>query len=280
MLPSTRCVSHASLVPLIQQTQERLHAPTFRKHSAINIIRILESAELLRPLPLDPPEAGGKAVRLYVLGFNGSWQPSALEALQAYRPAGVLCYFSALELHGLTTQPTPHYHLALFRPDPNPSSSEAKFDSSGRPPPLGIAAFSMDGVCCLLTGRDPKNLQGIQRRRLNPQCIVRVTTLEQTLLDCLHRPGSVGGAAAVFEAWETGVPKVKVDQLWMLLDAIGDTNLIRRTGYMLEHHQGDPALINRIRSVLALRRSDGPPASLLPSIPYTNTANDWHLKTP
>ena len=51
-LPSTRCISHASLVPIIQRTQKALTSGTFRTYSAVRIIAVLESAELLRRLPL------------------------------------------------------------------------------------------------------------------------------------------------------------------------------------------------------------------------------------
>ncbi|HEL3194429.1 TPA: hypothetical protein UMF74_001046 [Stenotrophomonas maltophilia] len=277
-LPSTRCISHASLVPIIQRTQKALTSGTFRTYSAVRIIAVLESAELLRRLPLTSPR--GRPVKIYVLGFNETSQPSALEVMQAYRPAGTLCYFSALELHGLTTQPTPHYHLAEFRPGRASSAVEPPAESSDKPQSLGVEVFTLEDVKCFLTSRDPNNLQGIQRRQLHSQCTVRVTTLEQTLLDCLHRPRSAGGPAVVFEAWASGLPRSNAAKLWALLDSIQNPNLMRRAGYMLEYHQTTSALLDQIRSALRGFPTDQPPESLLPGIPYSNTANDWHLRTP
>lgn len=275
-LPSTRCIGLGSLKPIIKAAQSKLLAPVFRKYSASRIVQLLTDSGLLTPIPLgalgakEPPT-------LYAVGFNLSALPSAFEVLQAFKPKGVLCYFSALELHGLTTQPAPHYHVATFRHDSE--SADRSFLQSDKPHSLGVEAFCYGGVDCYVTSREKRNLRGVQRRQLNSQSIATVTTLEQTLLDCLHRPASAGGPSVVFEAWEVGTPRISTDRMWKLLVEIADVRLARRAGYMLEVNGGDMALLDSIRELADLQSSEHPPETLLPGIPYVNTNNTWQLRT-
>ena len=50
------------------------------------------------------------------------------------------------------------------------------------------------------TRREAHRVVGVQTRYVNEKSRYRVTTLEQTLVDTLHRPHSCGGPAVVFEA--------------------------------------------------------------------------------
>lgn len=275
-LPSTRCIGLGSLKPIIKAAQSKLLAPVFRKHSASRIVQLLTDSGLLTPIPLGALGPKGPPP-LYAVGFNLPALPSVFEVLQAFRPKGVLCYFSALELHGLTTQPAPQYHVATLRQ--NSENAERSFPQSDKPHSLGMEAFTYEGVDCYVTSREKRNLRAIQRRQLNSQSIATVTTLEQTLLDCLHRPASVGGPSVVFEAWEVGTSRISTDRMWKLLVEIADVRLVRRVGYMLEMNGGDVALLESIREIADLQSSEYPQETLLPGIPYVNTNNKWQLRT-
>ena len=276
-LPSTRCLSLTQLKPIIKAAQARLSAPVFRRHSAVKIVELLNGSGLLTPIPLEQ-RASKKLPDLFAIGFNLPALPSAFEVLQAFRPNGVLCYFSALELHGLTTQVAPHYHVATFRSNVHESET-AIFAASDKTHSLGSPAFAYQGVDCYVTTRDRRNLLAVQRRQLNSQSIARVTSLEQTLLDCLHRPASAGGAPVVFEAWAVGTQRVRPNLLWKILSDIDDVRLYRRAGYMLEINAGDPSLLLKIKERSDLDDTLHPPDALLPGIPYTNINNNWRLRT-
>ena len=67
-----------------------------------------------------------------------------------------------------------------------------------------------------------------------------MTTLEQTLLDTLHKPWSCGGSSVVFEAWERGVPLLDEERTAEYLMKIGRFDLTRRGGYMLDNNNYSP----------------------------------------
>ena len=84
-------------------------------------------------------------------------------------------------------------------------------------------------------------MPGIERRFLNSQTLFRITALEQTLLDTLHRPPSCGGSSVVLEAWDTARGDMDEERLAAYLAKIGDEPMTRRVGDMLEqlgHHPG------------------------------------------
>jgi predicted transcriptional regulator of viral defense system len=83
--------------------------------------------------------------------------------------------------------------------------------------------------------RDPQYLVQTQWRFVHELSRIRVTSLEQTLLDTLHRPLNCGGAAVVFEAWDTGADRLDHDKLATLLHRINDLRLTRRVAYMLSY---------------------------------------------
>ena len=79
--------------------------------------------------------------------------------------------------------------------------------------PLGTEIFRFEGVGYYSNKRDASLVPGIQFRVVSPRCWLRITTLEQTLLDALMQPVRCGGAAVVLEAWETGVKQFDADRM-------------------------------------------------------------------
>ncbi len=279
-LPSIRCLPHAKLVGLLLEARGTVDSTFLRECSGIQLIQLLEKAAVIRPLPLQPAPSK-KPVRLYSVGFDpaGATIPAA-ELLQAHVPDGVLCYFTAIELHGLSTQPPPHFHVALKRPVDPKRTAPKTTSPSDKPLPLGTLEFSSEGTGYYLTRRGQDNLIGIQRRQLNPYCVVQVTTLEQTLLDCLHRPHSAGGAAVVFEAWEQGLARTSPDKVLALATTLGDPTLLRRTGYMIERFAPGSGAIETARHLVGQMPPHAPLPTLLPGIPYPRPDAVWGLRTP
>lgn len=282
-LASVRCLSHSKLTELVLEAREFTDSSVLKECSGAQLIRLLEDAAVLREIPLQQPASSKRRIKIYSIGFDptGPTIPAA-ELLQAHIPQGILCYFSAIELHGLSTQAAPHYHIAIKR------AADSKYKrsllnppppSSDRPLPLGTLEFFAEGVGYYSTQRDLTNLQGIQRRQLNPYCTVKVTNLEQTLLDCLHRPHSAGGAAVVFEAWEQGLKRTSPKKVLTLAAKIGDKTLLRRTGYMLQLHVPQSDVINDAKQLISGIPQEVMP-TLLPGLPYRNENEEWGLRTP
>jgi predicted transcriptional regulator of viral defense system len=175
------------------------------------------------------------ADQLFAVGLSADpAKLDPLEILTALEPDGVICYFSAIVLHGLSTQFPSHQHIAtLVAREPRRGRSAERHASSGVPP-LGSLRTTIEGIPYFSTERTASLVAGTQRRVISERLVIRCTTPAQTLLDCLHRPHSCGGPAVVFEAWEHA-PRVSTpDALVSLARTIDHPDLSRRLGYMLE----------------------------------------------
>lgn len=314
-IPSVRCVARPSLVRLLGKIRDRLAIPGHRRVSATNLLKLLVRGGLARPVPLADLKAGLPSDRLYAVGLGGD--PSQLdpvELLQAHAPRGVVCYFTALGVHGLTTQLPSHHHVAHLAPARTTSpisitarDEEGQVDDTvsdlsktavkrlagldalepGTTHSLGTREFTYEGLAYYSTHREAHRVAGVQRRYLNERTRFRLTSLEQTLLDTLHRPHSCGGPPVVYEAWETGAGRLNPERLAKLLERIGDPRLARRTGYMLDQY-GDvssPALANVLSRAWPVSASAGSLSEdsivpLLPGVPPTSVDPRWGVAVP
>lgn len=279
-IPSTRCFSQPDLVRHLLEARQSLNLTLLRRHSGIKLIALLEQAGVAQRIPITPLSSATKADRLYTVGFETntfvSLEPA--EILQAHIPEGVACYFTAIQLHGLSTQPAPHHHIAKMRPPIKQQMAAPPIVSEDRLASLGTAQFTLDDVPYYVTQRDPQWLRSTQQRQLNPYSRATVTTLEQTLLDCLHRPASAGGPAIVFEAWETGLSQTNPDRIISLAMTIQSESLVRRVGYMLDRFlESNRQVLDQLRADLEPVKH---PVSLLPGIPYHQNNVDWGVRTP
>jgi predicted transcriptional regulator of viral defense system len=214
-----------------------------------------------------------------------------LELLQAYLPDGVVCYFSAINYYELTTQVVAHHHVARLNPPRAKKSVEAvdttEPDLSGETVernPLGTDIFHFEDVGYYLNKRDISLVPGIQFRVVSPRCWLRITTLEQTLLDALMQPVRCGGEAVVLEAWETGVKQIDADRMVEHLAKIQRDDLDRRVGAVLEMIGADFAAstlghrLNAIRE--RLMTQDLPEIPLLAGFEFPERNNTWKVRTP
>jgi hypothetical protein len=285
-LPSTRCIARPALADLIRESQSVLDLPKSRLLSATAILEQLQDARVIRAVALQDPAHTVGRDRLFAVGLGVD--PEGLhpfELLQAHAPDGVICYMSAVAAHELTSQPVTQHHIA--RPETAPTrvavvdesvlttTVRSSTPSETRPHPAGRPAFVFQGIPYFVTRRDPRYLQSFQRRALNQSSQYRVTSLEQTLLDTLHRPMRCGGPAVVFEVWDNAAEQLRPERMRDLILRIGDPLLARRAGYQLEQQRGDidPA-------VHALASVDRAPVSLLHGIPYTNLNARWQVLVP
>lgn len=314
-IPSVRCIARPTFVRLLGELRDRLAIPGRRRVSATGLLQLLVRGGLTRPVPLTDLRTGLPPDRLYAVGLGvDPSQLDPVELLQAHVPHGVVCYFTALGVHGLTTQLPSHHHIAHLTPArAAPSVSATTRGANGQADdvaaifaemaaarlaglggldpgpvhPLGTREFVNEGLAYYSTHREAHRVAGVQSRYLNERTRFRITTLEQTLLDTLHRPHSCGGPPVVYEAWETGAGRLNPERLAALLDSIGDPRLARRAGYMLDQY-GDassPALADVLSRAWPAPVSDGLPGyhavvPLLPGVPSTAVDERWGVAVP
>jgi hypothetical protein len=214
-----------------------------------------------------------------------------LELLQAYLPDGVICYFSAINYYELTTQVVAHHHVARLNP-PRAKKRLAAVDAteprsageSVERNPLGTEIFHFEDVGYYLNKRDISLVPGIQLRVVSPRCWLRITTLEQTLLDALMQSVRCGGEAVALEAWETGVKQIDADRMAEHLSKIQRDDLDRRVGAVLELIGADFAASNLGQWLDAVRdrllTQDVPEIPLLAGLEFSEPNKTWKVRTP
>lgn len=285
-IPNVQWFSECHLRSLLLDVARKAEAsPT---PSGRTLLQMLLDSKLARPLPPDDFSDVSKPPAIYSLELGGTPSISPIELLQTTQPSyqkTVLCYFTALEHHELTTQETPHHHVAILKTPPRQTQPEIVpppvTANSSRQPKLGTLLFRYQGVAYYFTQRDAALMPGIQTVRYSPSCLVRVTTLEQTLLDTLHRPWNCGGPSVVFEAWERGLPLLDEARLAQYLQMIGRTDFTRRAGYMLEQFD-HLAADGDLRALLTdaknkVKSGSQPTIPVLPGVPSTRCDSTWGL---
>ena len=163
---------------------------------------------------------------------------------------------------------------------------ERTASAASRAPRGWTLLFHCQGVPYYSTRRLVHLVPGIQTRDFGPRSRIRITTLEQTLLDTLYKPFDSGGPEVVFEAWQEAVDSRRVDEerLVEYLRAMNFPATTRRLGAMLELVGLSPS--NKLRQLLEVsqekieRQSPYASISLLPGVAYQNLNASWLVKTP
>lgn len=292
-LPSVRCIARPALVAILLTVRDALAIPGHKRVTATTLLEVLRDAGIAHVVPLQDRAKDVRTDRLYAIGFGGaSTDLDPVELLQAHEPDGVVCYFTALALLGLTTQLPTHHHIAqlvsaeatrdvgVAASALDPTAGEGLERAPAALPSLGSKAFSYQGIPYYTTRREAHRVVGVQTRYVNEKSRYRVTTIEQTLVDTLHRPHSCGGPAVVFEAWGAAGDLVDGTRLTTVVHAIGDERLARRVGYMLT--QFAPALVDSVRDMLPASWSATGQAMipLLAGIPQTSIDSTWGVGVP
>lgn len=292
--PTVRCWTELSLKRLFKQIRDELAVENVAYElSQAALVEWLLRLNLATPLPAD-----GEAIYLLEIGASAETEVAPLELLMASNPAGVVCYFSALGFHALTTQSVEHHHVAELRHESpgaenaHPEAEEGEQPEQPQPPErrnrcgLGKLLFRFQGLPYYSTRRSARLVPGVQTRNCGPRTQVRITTLEQTLLDALAKPFHCGGPEVVFEAWQEGVAARRIDEerLVTYLRAMNYPTTARRVGVILELVGGVPGA--ELRRVLEAcqtaidRQSPHARISLLPGVEYQNVNESWLVNTP
>ena len=286
--PTVRCLSLTDAKILVAAARDANPSPDFQRVSASDLIELLEKSGILQPLKLvDTPRS---AFGVYAVGPQGVDKLDPIELLEAAVPVGVVCYFTALQYYGFTTQSAIHHHIAQIihretQPaKPRPSRSSAVSTTKASRNILGTQLFKFGGTPFYKTVRSAHTIAGIQFRQLNDRTIARITTREQTLLDTLHRPLSCGGASVVWEAWQHGMQDIDEARLLAHLQQIGDRKLWRRVSYMLQAAQHTPGKeLSKWRDNFRNEIKNSPEIPtipLMPGLPSLSVDSVWRLELP
>ncbi len=289
--PTVKCISKSNLRELLIEIRDEINAPGFKSVPATKLIRHMEQSRIITPIPVIDSENNRVADKFWAVGIGvDSASISPIELLEALEPIGVISYFTALQIHELTTQIPTHHHIAKLKDvflrknslqEITPITSKDKARTYDL---LGTKQFTFEGIPFYCTSRDRHWVPGIQSQYLNDKTIFKMTTLEQTLIDTLHRPLSCGGPSVVFEAWETALESINESRMVGYITQINDMRLNRRIGFMLENLGYE--LHTEMKEILdySLRTIDKEDpksvVALLTGINYSHVNAKWLLEVP
>lgn len=163
-----------------------------------------------------------------------------LELLQSYDQQGTICFFSALAYFNLTTQVPVHHHIATLT---NQATTNTNLERSvtivnpkkkNTKSKLGTYLFNYEGVPFYCTRRVKSSIPGIKMRVVSSRTNLRITTIEQTLLDTLQYPFHCGGQEVALEAWGRHIGQMDGDLLLDYLRTIRIDPLTRRVGAIFD----------------------------------------------
>jgi len=288
--PTVRCWTTASLKKLFSEVcKELAEKQIYSDSSHESLIQWLHRIGFEQDIV-----AEGETFHVVDLGATTKSDLDPFEFLMAVRPHGVICYFSAIAFHSLTSQPVGHHHVAELqvskvqdRSDPEPRiAPQQPHLRATSPPRLGTQLFRFGGIPFFVTKRVTRLVPGVQLRDYGPRTQIRITTLEQTLLDALYKPFHAGGPDVVFEAWQEATNAGLQDEERMAdhLTQMRFPATARRVGAMLEILGYSPGVELRraLDDAQATLDPNGPFSriSLLPGIEYRSLNENWLVWIP
>jgi predicted transcriptional regulator of viral defense system len=258
-------------------------------------------------------DADGVTFYLLEMGAGSASKIDPLELMMAYEPSGVVCYFSALAFHSLTSQMPSHHHVAVLTESPKADHLQGGGEENeareeiieegqrgtvlekkavgdkgvrSKASPFGRVAFSYSGVCYYLTRRTKRLIPGVQNRSQGPRGRFRITTYEQSLLDTLYKPQNCGGPAVVLEAWQEATTSGRLDEERLVdyLARMDYPSTTRRVGAILQlmgYYPGDElkSYLDQAKKNID-RAAPYSQISLLPGFDYSNLDEEWLVKSP
>jgi hypothetical protein len=156
-LPNVQWLPEPRLKRLLVDIRKAVKAPSTL--SGVKLLRMLVDSKLAQMLKLDDCPSSKKPHVVYYLELGAMPSISPVELLQTTQVSfdrSVICYFTALEYHELTTQETPHHHIASLKSasgqnvsdqlPSSPGSDNTQTGQSDRAPSLGTLLFYYQGV--------------------------------------------------------------------------------------------------------------------------------------
>ncbi|MDD2707396.1 MAG: type IV toxin-antitoxin system AbiEi family antitoxin [Verrucomicrobiae bacterium] len=256
------------------------------------ILEHLQKTGLVSHLDVESTSPPSPTTDFFLFHLEGPAEKDAdpLELLQAFKPEGVICYFSALAYYGLTTQIPSQHHIATLTAAAIPArkTDKDRQESLSRETvkrnPMGQKVFTFQGIPFFWTRRIASRIAGIQIRQEGTRTQFRITTREQTLLDTLNRPIPCGGLAVILEAWEKGARTMDEKRLAEHLKTMSHADTCRRVGAIFDliGHPPAPCLKKQLDAIKPSLPSQTSKTiiSLLPGINFPNTNDIWQVSIP
>jgi len=148
----------------------------------------------------------------------------------------VMVYHSALELHGLAHSPSRRVQFTSSRLATRFAYRDFEYERYQRP---ALPASDEDARSTTLVAR--------------PQGVVRVTTRERTLVDCINHADLSGGLEEVSRSL-AALPYVDASSVLAYLRVLGSPTAVARTGWLLEQRAKDwyvsSAALDEMRAML------------------------------
>jgi predicted transcriptional regulator of viral defense system len=154
-----------------------------------------------------------------------------VELIQSIRPEGYFSHFTAMQLHGLTTQvpKTSYLNFEQRATGGEGALSQQAIDRAFRQKcrvTTNMVNFQ-DHRICILNGRNTRQ-SGVIEWTTNDGANVRVTDIERTLIDATVRPIYSGGVQEVAKAFEAARDQVQISRLAAML---------RKLKFLYPYHQ-------------------------------------------
>lgn len=285
-----RCFTRRDLIAILIKIRTELAVPGHKQTPGAELLGRLVDSGVAQRVPIEAtPSRRTTQPELFLFGLGATVETlHPVELLLASRPEGVICDFTALWMHALTTQVPPHHHVAVLDPKPAVQQTlvprEKHVATSSRRPrnPLGTPMFSFEGVPYYQTRRSVRRMPGVQKRYLTESTVYRITTREQTLLNALHYPRRCGGPSVVYEAWDSGLELVDEEFLLKHLVDIDDFRLALKVGYMLEQRGYNPnEKLDRFLAAAREAAARQDPYQVVPlfrGFQCTSIERRWHLE--
>src|SRR5262245_33664780 len=151
---TVRCWTDQSLNRICRQIRDELAEEGMEANlTHRSLLDWITRLGLMHSLPVE-----GESFYLLEIGAGSEAELDPFELLMASKPLGVVCYFSAVAFHSLTTQPVEHHHVAELRaPGRIPPNENVEREDPGRPgettasrkrasPGFGTLLFRHQGV--------------------------------------------------------------------------------------------------------------------------------------
>lgn len=292
-LPTVRCITENTLSRLFEEIRADMKLPSSYP-SGVKILQDLVSMGFAKQIELDSDKDPVPSKNFYSLGLQkpNDSEIDSLEILQAYHPSGVICFLSALVELNLTTQLPTHHNIAILikrRSKPNSDKNDRILENDKKKKKrnkikLGTELFIYNGRTFYSTKRIISSIPGNKMRSLNPWTNIRMTTIEQTLLDTLQYPIQCGGPETIFEAWENQIKNIKDERYLEYLRIIRIPPLTRRIGAIFDLFGYRPS--DELNKFLKKSRnqfiSDNEfhQISLLRGIGYSQLNPEWNVLIP
>lgn len=123
-------------------------------------------------------------------------------------------YYSALQLHGLITQPSLKEQIVC-------ASANSR-------------VINLRGVDFQIIKHNPDHFFGVRKMWADPFNKVACSDLEKTIIDCLFKPEYAGGIVETAKAMWAARNRLDYDRLLKYAGQFGSQAVLKRLGYLLE----------------------------------------------